>query len=221
MGAEMVAAAAGEGIITSAFNAWQADANRDFQREMSNTAIQRQVRDMRAAGINPIMAARYGGASTPAGANASATSARVAQTALESDVARADIVAKMATAENQSSAAAVNRATERQFNDEREARLQKLWAELEQVKTSYSKNAVERDLAEKQQLMVEAQINSLKQSTSNSALESHRLKAESQYFDQYGSSAVARERAGWMGGAIDILRKGFRDPEKWKGDERR
>lgn len=40
-----------------------------FQREMSNTAIQRQVADMRKAGINPILAAKYGGASTPQGAS--------------------------------------------------------------------------------------------------------------------------------------------------------
>lgn len=40
-----------------------------FQREMSNTAIQRQMADMRAAGINPILAAKYGGASTPGGAS--------------------------------------------------------------------------------------------------------------------------------------------------------
>ncbi|AJK28313.1 putative minor capsid protein [Eel River basin pequenovirus] len=45
-----------------------AEANIEFQREMSNSAYQRAMADMRAAGLNPILAYKQGGAGTPQGA---------------------------------------------------------------------------------------------------------------------------------------------------------
>lgn len=60
---------------SNAFNALEAQKNRDYQERMSNTSYQRAKADMQAAGLNPYLAYGQGGASSPSGSTANAGSA--------------------------------------------------------------------------------------------------------------------------------------------------
>lgn len=54
-----------------------AERQMDFQRDMSNTAHQREMKDLIAAGLNPVLSAKGSGASTPGGAAATMVAPRV------------------------------------------------------------------------------------------------------------------------------------------------
>tara|TARA_R110002072_G_scaffold196017_3_gene353390 strand:+ start:4853 stop:5599 length:747 start_codon:yes stop_codon:yes gene_type:complete len=77
-----------------------------FQERMSNTAHQRQIKDLKAAGLNPILSAKYGGASSPLGSQAQiqdaispAVSTAFQSKMIQAQVTKAKAEAVKATAE--------------------------------------------------------------------------------------------------------------------------
>jgi hypothetical protein len=103
---------------TSATNVAEAQKNRDFQTEISNTAHQREMEDLKKAGLNPILAANSG-ASTPSGATASGVSAQMQNEAPDfSRVVTSAIDAKMAT-QNLKNLEEQNKLTKMQFEKTR------------------------------------------------------------------------------------------------------
>lgn len=96
-------------LIGQEFAENEANKSRDWQRDMSNTAHQREVADLRAAGLNPMISALRSGASTPGGAMAGTPSNPFA-----AGIHNAATVAQARLLENQAELVQAQTETERQ-----------------------------------------------------------------------------------------------------------
>ncbi len=96
------------------FNAAQAAKNRNWQEYMSNTAHQREIKDLKAAGLNPVLSAMGGnGAAVTSGATASGVSSSGAKgdTDTSSNSAIAGILGSFINAQTQLQAMNTNAIT--------------------------------------------------------------------------------------------------------------
>lgn len=87
---------AGSQFLTNRSRKSQAARQMAFQERMSSTSFQRQMADMRKAGLNPILAGKMGGASSPAGAMANIGDLGQAASASAASFAQSDKTAREA-----------------------------------------------------------------------------------------------------------------------------
>ena len=107
------AATIGSALVGRKWAKEDATKQQHFQRNMSDTAYQRAMDDMRKAGLNPILAGKLGGASTPGGAMAktpdfSGATAKAMSTYNLKKLQNAQVEQQVATAKNVDQQARLN-----------------------------------------------------------------------------------------------------------------
>lgn len=187
--------AAGAGLVGSAWSAYsgrkEAQRNRDFQERMSNTSHQREVEDLRAAGLNPIMSAKLGGSSTPLGAQAQVPDySAPARDAMSAFQAASNMRLQQAQARNLD-ADSLNKEVAGRVATRTE------WQQIETVIAQLDKLYADKSLTNAQRGKVNQEIRKLSQDIkllkldeAHSALDLSRARQESDFYKSFGGKVA-------------------------------
>lgn len=168
-----------QGLITSAFNSREAEKNRDFQEKMSSTAHQREMLDLRAAGLSPVLSGKHGGASTPSGATAQATAPDIMHSAMQAASTEAQI-------KDLNSAAALKDAQAGDILRTQLDRVRLMQAQWRHELQKADKTDMEKLNLTQELRNLEKQEKQLEMDISHSALDLSRSKADAKFYEGLG-----------------------------------
>lgn len=167
----------GVNIANTAANLYLAFRQERFQERMANTAVQRQVADMKKAGINPILAVNSGmkGAAVPTGSSmavhtpSNLTSAYV-QAQLVGENLKALKLQNLKTVEETAKIVAERRLTS--------ATVQRMFQDVELQRKNILKTVEETDLIAVQKFMMSNEYEFIMNNNSGKSLEGQRKQLE-------------------------------------------
>lgn len=175
-------------VISGGFNLFAAEQNRDFQRDMANTAHQREVNDLIKAGLNPILSANSG-APTPSGAQAAPIQMGGFERYLQ-------YLQTQAQADQAHSAAALSKVQAQEINQSLSERLAYLQAQIHLLDAQQVNTSQESKNKERVRELIEQNIADLKLQIRGNTYDLSQKKAYSEYFEGMGKSKPYTDQVG-------------------------